>query len=259
MQEYLDRIVARKRIEVAPLAAAFEKAPPMNKAKREGQFAAALRGLGLSVIAEIKRKSPSVGEIKNIADPVALSELYCQGGAAAISVLTDEKGFGGTIEDLERISKAQKCCPILRKDFVVHPAQIAEAAERGASAVLLITSVLKHELGQFLDYAKHYGLDALVEVHHEEELEIAIAAGAKIIGVNSRDLNTFSVDLQTAERLRPLIPSSIIAIAESGIKSVEDAKRMHRAGYDAVLIGEALVRSENPQEMIEQIRKCHEN
>jgi len=216
----------------------------------------ALQKDGLSVIAEVKRKSPSAGEIQAIQDPVALAKHYEAGGAAALSVLTDAESFGGALKDLELIVKNCQI-PALRKDFVVDPLQIAEAILVGASAVLLIVSVLGEKTTVFLRQAEEMGIDALVEVHDEEELKIAVQAGAKIIGINSRDLKTFTVDLARAEHLVRLLPEGCVKVAESGIKTVADARRMHKAGFDAVLIGETLVRSGDPKKMIEEIHDAH--
>ena len=203
----------------------------------------------ITVIAEVKRKSPSKGHIGHIPNPGLLSRAYHQGGAAAISVLTDNEGFGCSMVDLKQVVDEQENyqgshpgpCPVLRKDFIIDPVQIAEAAVCGASAVLLIVAVLGERTREFVDHTHTMGLDALVEVHDEVELKIAIDAGAEIIGVNNRDLRTFKVSLETSKRLRPLIPDGIIAVAESGIKEVADVSQLRSAGYQAVLVGEFLV------------------
>ena len=171
-----------------------------------------------------------------------------------LSVLTDE-AFSGSLNDLHAVSQALPGCPILRKDFIVDLRQLQESKRYGATAVLLIVAVLGEETALFLKEAEKLGLDVLVEVHDEEELQIALNAGARMIGVNNRNLSTFEVDLAVAERLAPLIPSHLIKVAESGIHTHEDAQRMRKSGYDAVLVGEALVRSENPKNLIEELRR----
>jgi indole-3-glycerol phosphate synthase len=232
MHNHLEKILARKKEEVKNLH---------------------LKGNKLSVIAEIKRASPSRGDLAPIADPVLLARQYRAGGAAMLSVLTDE-AFSGSLNDLHTVSQALPGCPILRKDFIVDLRQLQESKRYGATAVLLIVAVLGEETALFLKEAESLGLDVLVEVHDEEELQIALNAGARMIGVNNRNLSTFEVDLAIAERLAPLIPSHLIKVAESGIHTPEDAQRMRRAGYDAILVGEALVRSENPKHLIEELR-----
>jgi len=203
----------------------------------------------IAVIAEIKRRSPSKGHIGHIHDPGELSKVYNEGGAAAISVLTDEVGFGCNISDLVKVVDTQKQflgnspgpCPVLRKEFIIDPVQIIEAATCGASAVLLIVAVLREQTKKFIELTHAAGLDALVEVHNEEELKIAVDAGAEIIGINNRDLHTFKVSLETSKKLRPLVPKGVIAVAESGIKEVTDVWELRDAGFQAVLIGELLV------------------
>lgn len=206
----------------------------------------------LTVIAEIKRKSPSKGHIGYIANPADLSRTYHAGGAAAISVLTDEEGFGGTMKDLKEVVKQQQRelgnfpgpCPVLRKDFIIDELQIAEAAAAGASAVLLIMAALgKERCRELLNATYDMGLDALVEIHNEEELQMALDIGASVVGVNNRDLRTFDVDLETSLRLAPLIPKEILKVAESGIEESLDAWKLRDAGFNAVLVGEALVKA----------------
>lgn len=204
----------------------------------------------LTVIAEIKRRSPSKGHIGYIRNPANLSRVYHEGGAAAISVLTDFEGFGGTMDDLRAVVTAQKSyqgdypgpCPVLRKEFIIDEVQIAEAAEAGASAVLLIIAALgKERTKELLDATHDFGLDALVEVHDQRELGIALEIGAEIIGVNNRDLRTFKVSLDNSFHLAPMIPHGIVSVAESGIKDCVDAWKLRDAGFNAVLVGETLV------------------
>ncbi len=208
----------------------------------------ALSADGISILAEIKRASPSKGQIAEITDAGKRAELYVQGGASAISVLTNER-FDGSLEDLRAVAKAlaHTSIPILRKEFISTLAQITEADVCGADAVLLIVSTLKEKTKAFLTYAKSLGLEAIVEVHTEEELKLAIEAGAEIIGVNQRDLSDFSMHPERFRELAPLIPDHCVAIAESGQSSTKEALAL---GYDAVLVGEALSRAENPLELL---------
>lgn len=217
-------------------------------------FASALRRDGLAVIAEVKQRTPSMGVLTNDYRPADLAVQYERGGAAAISVLTHGAGFGGSLEHLEAVRKAVRL-PILRKDFITDEYQVAEARAYGADAVLLIVSALgAAELGHLLGVARHHGVAALVEVHDEDEVRIAVTAGASLIGVNHRDLRTFAVDLALTERLRPLIPSRCMVVAESGIKTQADARRMRDAGADAILVGELLMRGSDPASLIGELR-----
>ncbi|WP_068469817.1 indole-3-glycerol phosphate synthase TrpC [Candidatus Protochlamydia phocaeensis] len=262
---YLDQILNRKRKEVQALIKRADQDPQnllhqtlSQERKANGRFASALKGPKLGIIAEVKRRSPSVGKIGEIVDPAKLALNYCQGGASAISVLTDLGGFGGTLKDLQQVSQEISCSravvPVLRKDFIIHPLQLAEAALAGASAVLLIAGLLGKELKVFLEASVRLGLEALTEVHDVEDLELTLEAGAPIIGVNNRNLRTFEVDLKRSEELRPRIPPSAIAVAESGIRTPDQAKRMHELGYDAILVGEAFVQSKDPAALIALMR-----
>jgi indole-3-glycerol phosphate synthase len=209
---------------------------------------------GLSIIAEIKRKSPSKGLLKHDLDPVGLAQIYESGGAACISVLTDTEHFGGSEQDLINVRQAVKT-PVLRKDFTVDLRDIYDAKIMGASCVLLIVAALGiKELTEYIDFCDHLGLDSLVEAHDEAEVEIALKAGAKMIGINQRDLRTFEVDQTRALRVAAEIPDGIVKIAESGIKTVSDAEPLKLAGFDGVLIGESLVKSENPKNLITELR-----
>lgn len=206
----------------------------------------------IKVIAEVKRRSPSKGWLNEITDPLDLVKQYITGGAAAISVLTDAYGFGGSVEDLENISTAfaRTAVPFLRKDFLIDPIQIAEAIIHGADAVLLIVAVLGDQLAMMLEKCQEFGIDALVEVHTPAEAEHAVAAGATIIGVNNRDLRSFEVDTKRAFEILNYLPESVTKIAESGIAEPSLAKEYYDAGYAAVLVGEALVKSTTPAEWI---------
>lgn len=221
-------------------------------------FLAALRGPRLSVIAEMKQRTPSMGELSDNYRPAELAHAYAEGGAAAISVLTHMAGFGGRVEHL-RMVRAATDLPILRKDFVTDPFEVAEARACGADAVLLIVAALEpQQLKDLVAVTKSRGLAALVEVHDESEAGTAIEAGAQAIGVNHRDLRTFSVDLGLTERLRKVIPKEVALVAESGIRSPEDARRMREAGADAILVGEELMRSVDPAARIKELTSWSE-
>lgn len=226
---------------------------PLAPAYRD--FGAALRAPGLGVIAEVKRRSPSSGDLSADADAGVTAHRYAEAGAAAISVLTEPDHFGGALEDLERVRDAQTA-PALRKDFVVDPYQIVEARAHGADAVLLIVAALGDALADYLGHAAEAGLDALVEVHDAAELDIALAAGAPIIGVNNRNLTDLSIDLGVAERLLPRIPDTAVKVAESGVFTSDDAARMANAGADAVLVGTSLMTADNPGVLINAFRTC---
>jgi indole-3-glycerol phosphate synthase len=204
-------------------------------------FAAALRGKGIRLIAEVKKASPSRGLLRPDFDPVALARTYAAGGAAAISVLTEEKHFLGSLDHLAAIRDAVKI-PLLRKDFIFDDYQVFESAAYGADAVLLIVAVLEEgRLEKMLVLARSLGLACLVEAHDEAELTAALLAGAEIIGINNRDLNTFKVNTAITRRLRLLVPPENIVVSESGIRSRQDMKKMRECKVDAVLVGEALV------------------
>ena len=217
-------------------------------------LAAALGSPGLAVIAEVKRRSPSRGSLADDLDPGEQAAAYARGGAAAISVLTEPEFFAGSLADLAAV-RAAVTIPVLRKDFIVDAAQIWESRAAGADAVLLIVAALTDaELNAFLAVAADAGLEALVEVHDAAEAQRAVAAGARIVGVNNRDLATFTVDLATAETLAELISGVPVRVAESGIFGPADARRMAEAGYQAVLVGEALVRASDPAALVGALR-----
>lgn len=247
MATYLDEILARRRAvaeadgrDLAGLAVEAAAAAPVR------DFRAALVAPGLSVIAEVKRRSPSRGALAVDLDPAALAADYAAGGAACLSVLTDAEAFGGSPTDLVA-ARAAVDLPALRKDFTVGPADVYDARRMGADAVLLIAAALSAaELRDLGDLASTLGMTALYEVHDERELETVLAAGAAVVGVNQRDLFTFSVDRDRAVRLARAIPSDVVKVAESGISGRDDARVLAGAGYDAVLVGEALVRAADP-------------
>jgi indole-3-glycerol phosphate synthase len=247
----LDEILARKRDEVAvakatiPAAEMAELARSRNDAPR-GLREALAKGRRPRVIAEIKRRSPSRGEIRADFDPVALAKAFAEAGAAALSVLTDERYFGGRLEYLELVREAADV-PVLRKDFAIDPYQIDEARARGADAVLLIAAAFAGDggarrLAELRERAAELGLDALVEVHDASELDAALAIGADLVGINNRNLRTFEVDLGTTEGLAGRIPEGVVLVAESGIFTNDDIRRLERAGARAFLVGESLMR-----------------
>jgi indole-3-glycerol phosphate synthase len=255
----LDEILAAKRDEVTLLhqpptrdaiyAAALAAPPPRD-------FTSALRRDDtLAVIAELKRRSPSKGDLAPNLDPSAAAAAYACAGAAALSVLTDQLFFGGSVEDLAQARAAAPDIPVLRKDFVIDADQLYESRAIGADAVLLIVAAVPDPglLRDLHELAGAIGLAVLVEAHDETELDVALALGAVVVGVNARDLGTFNEDLGVAERLAARVPTDVIAVAESAIRSVADAGRMAQVGYDAVLVGEALVRRADPLPLLTEL------
>ena len=217
-------------------------------------FAKALRGEFLSVIAEVKKASPSKGLIAGNFDPLAKAMAYVQAGSQAVSVLTEPTQFLGSDSYLENIS-ASLSIPTLRKDFIVTTYQILESRVLGASAVLLIAALLpERTLSDYIKLASQLGLDALVEVHDEAELDCALAAGATLVGINNRNLRTFTVDLQTSIRLKKCIPDYCTTVSESGITSKENAILLRSNGYDAILVGEHLMKAEDTFQAIQELR-----
>ena len=227
-----------------------------SKPERSGSFAAALRKPGLSFICEVKRASPSKGLIAPDFPYIKIAREYETAGADCISCLTEPKWFLGS-DDIFRDIRAAVSVPMIRKDFTVSEYQIYQAKVMAADAVLLICSILNPEaLGKYLALCGELGMDALTEAHTEEEISMAVRAGAKIIGVNNRNLKNFSVDFSNAARLRDRIPSDCIYVAESGVSGPEDAAALRRIGADAVLIGETLMRSENKFETLQKLREA---
>ncbi|WP_426244243.1 indole-3-glycerol phosphate synthase TrpC [Nocardioides sp. LHG3406-4] len=213
----------------------------------------AFRAAGSSVIAEVKRKSPSKGDLADIADPAALAGAYARGGAAAISVLTEKRRFGGSLDDLRAV-RAAVDVPLLRKDFIVESYQLVEARAAGADLALLIVAALGHDdLRRLHDEAVELGLTVLVEVHDEAETERAVDLGAELIGVNARNLKTLAVDADAFGRLAPLIPDDRVLVAESGIGGPDDVRRFVGEGARVVLVGEALVRDGDPERAVRQM------
>ena len=245
----LGEIVARTRERVQerkaalPLEQLLASAPPVPSHRA---FAQALSRVSVNVIAEFKRRSPSRGTIREDLAPDDLAVAYEAAGAAALSVLTDQDFFGGSAEDLRR-ARGATLLPVLRKDFVVDPYQVWEAATLGADAVLLVVAALSDkELRSLAETAAGAGLETLVEVHDRAELERALAASSLVVGVNNRNLKTMAVDLQTSLDLVPAIPDHVIAVAESGIATGADVRRLRAAGFDAFLVGEHLMRASDP-------------
>jgi indole-3-glycerol phosphate synthase len=250
----LDEIVAGVREDLAqreaatPLAAVKERAVRMTGAQ---DCVGRLRvSDAVTVIAEVKRSSPSRGSLASIADPAALALEYEKGGAAVISVLTERRKFNGSLADLDSV-RAAVDIPVLRKDFIVTPYQVWEARAHGADLVLLIVAALEQTvLTSLIERVHSLGMTALVEVHDVEEVARAVDAGAKVIGVNARNLKTLDVDRTTFARVAPSIPAGIVKIAESGVRGPHDVMDYARAGADAVLVGEALVTDEAPRQSV---------
>jgi len=217
-------------------------------------FGAALRAEGLSVIAEVKRRSPSKGDLSADLDPATVAQEYASGGAACLSVLTDENHFGGSASDLQQARQAVSL-PVLRKDFTVCAHDVLDARLMGADAVLLIVAALNDdELAEFGSLAASVGLAALFEIHDEAELERALRADAVILGVNQRDLVTFEVDQERAVRMAPQIPAELVRVAESGVRGPEDAVVLRAAGFDAVLVGESVVTAGSRADAVAALR-----
>ncbi|HWK91592.1 MAG TPA: indole-3-glycerol phosphate synthase TrpC [Luteimicrobium sp.] len=254
MATVLDDIIAGVRVDLA----AREEATPLAELKeRAARVPSALECVGrlkledaVAVIAEVKRSSPSKGALANIADPAALALEYEHGGAAVISVLTEQRRFHGSLADLDAV-RAKVDVPVLRKDFVVTPYQVWEARAHGADLVLLIVAALEQTVLESLVERVHsLGMTALVEVHSAEEVSRALDAGARVIGVNARDLKTLEVDRTTFARVAPAIPDDVVRVAESGVRGPHDVVDYARSGADAVLVGEALVTDDAPRDSV---------
>jgi indole-3-glycerol phosphate synthase len=256
----LDRIVEAKagRLDLAKRRAPIEGLAPEALAiaalSRARSLAAALRQADrVNVIAEIKQRSPSKGIICEDFDPVRIAESYASGGAAALSVLCEEDFFGGSLAHLEAIRRCVDL-PLLRKDFIFDAYQLYESRVAGADAVLLIVAILEDELlAKLIGLANELGLEALVEVHSAEEMTRAARGGASIIGVNNRDLTTFTVDLDTSIQLAPLAPEGAILVSESGINTGPDIRRLRSAGFSGFLVGEHLMRAQDPGEALRRL------
>ena len=253
---YLDRILDDHRAaarsdtrSTAALEAAARDQPPTR-----GFRNALVAGDGLEVIAEVKRRSPSKGDLWADLVPSELARSYERGGAAALSVLTDEEHFGGSAADLAE-ARGATTLPVLRKDFTVALNDVLDTRIMGADAVLLIAAALSDSaMAEFISASRELGLDALVEIHDEAELERALAVDADLIGVNQRDLVTFEVDQARAVRMAPQLPEGIVRVAESGVRGPADAATLRRAGYHAILVGETLVTAGDPADIVARLR-----
>ncbi|MBV8086998.1 MAG: indole-3-glycerol phosphate synthase TrpC [Chloroflexi bacterium] len=251
----LDDILAHKREELASVKTKLGLAQVRMLAEAAGpaqhDFHAALAKPGLSVIAEVKRRSPGAGSINETVDPAAQAQTYERAGASAMSVLTDQRFFGGANADLQTIRQAVDL-PLLRKDFTLDEYHVWEARAIGADAVLLIVGALDDaQLRAYQQLAHELGMAALVEVHNEDELERALKAVPKIVGINNRDLTSMSVDARTTVNLRAKVPEGITLVSESGIRTADDVRTVSEAGVDAILVGEALMASGNPAQLLE--------
>jgi indole-3-glycerol phosphate synthase len=256
----LDRILATKRDQVA----IAKTTRPLVELESAAVHAGPVRSLRVAlsrapgepvrVLAEIKRASPSAGPIRPDADPAHIAAEYAEGGAAAISVLTDATYFDGDLSFLARCRERVEL-PLLRKDFIIDPYQVAEARAAGADAILLIVAALdKALLGELLGLAGVYQMDALVEVHDAREAELAVAAGAMLIGVNHRDLKTFNIDMSLTSTIAPLLPTGTVLVAESGIRTAADIQLLGAVGAHAVLVGEQLMRAPSPGAALRELR-----
>ncbi|MDX2021572.1 MAG: indole-3-glycerol phosphate synthase TrpC [Deltaproteobacteria bacterium] len=253
----LNQIIERTRADLSVRQAAVPVEALQERAKHQAPprpFAQALRRSGqITCISEVKRRSPSAGWIRETADAVDVARRYQAGGAAAISVLTDQPFFGGTLDDLVQV-KAAVDLPILRKDFMIDPYQVVEARAFGADAILLIVAALPDAtISQLLAQAHDLKMDVLVETHDEAEIARALSVGASLIGINHRDLRTFAMDMDLAVRMRSKIPNDRILVAESGLKTSADVARMKAGGIDAVLVGEGLMRQQDPGQALRQL------
>ncbi|WP_250030880.1 indole-3-glycerol phosphate synthase TrpC [Paractinoplanes maris] len=242
-----DVAVRQEQVPLEQVREAAAAAPPAIDAY------AALRKAGVAVIAEVKRSSPSKGALADIPDPAELAGEYAAGGARCISVLTEGRWFGGSLDDLKAV-RASVQIPVLRKDFVVSSYQVHEARAHGADLVLLIVAALEQNvLVGLLERIESLGMTALVEVHNEEEADRALEANAKVIGVNARDLRTLEVDRSVFERIAPGLPNNVVKIAESGVRGPHDLIRYASAGADAVLVGEGLVTQKSPRDAVAEL------
>ncbi len=254
--DVLAKIIADKRNRLADSKRLLPEAVLLEQLKNAGEmrpFKEALSGTGVAIIAEVKKASPSRGNFGLTIPVERLARCYQQGGASAVSVLTEEEHFQGSVADLQSVRAAVQL-PVLRKDFIVDSYQIYESRVIGADAVLLIAGLLAEEtLRCYLGICRELGLAALVETHSPEDMHIALRAGAEIIGVNNRDLSTFKTDISHTVSLANLVPAGVLLVSESGIFTAGDVKQLGEAGADAVLVGESLVRSADPAQKIREL------
>ncbi len=260
VMNYLDRILEQKRLEVQLLEPHAEtlRCEALQRNDFRGFRCAIDRGAGLlGIVAEVKQASPSAGRIAQSFDPVAIAGAYERGGANAVSVLTDRLFFQGSLEDLRAVRKAT-ALPILRKDFIISAVQIYEAGAAGADAVLLIVAALEGTLlHELLAVAESCQLDVLLEVHTMGEMDRALDSGANLIGINNRDLTTFATDLAVTERLAEQAGADVLLVSESGLKTAADLARVRDAGANAVLVGERLMRSADPESALRELQSYH--
>lgn len=251
----LERIVAHKRTELVAARQALPdvEALAISRIATRRDFEGALRGARPAIVAELKKASPSKGLLAPNYDPSVIASAYERGGAAALSVLTDSSFFQGTLDDL-RSARNATGIPVLRKDFTIDPFHVLQASAWGADAILLIAAILTdRQLRDFREFAERFRMAALVEVHDDHELQRAVDSGARVIGVNNRDLRTFEVRLETSLRLVEQMPSSAIKVAESGIRSAADVRKLSSAGFQAFLVGEHLMTSADPAQAIRDL------
>jgi indole-3-glycerol phosphate synthase len=250
--DVLARIVEHKKLElthIQPRRSSLEQ-QAANSAATKRNFRQALMDRSPAIIAEAKKASPSKGLLAPGFDPAAIARAYQAGGAAALSVLTDERFFQGSLADLAA-ARAAAGLPVLRKDFTIDELHVIEAAAHDADAILLIAAILTtSQLRRYRELAETYGMAALVEVHNEDELDRAIESGAAIVGVNNRDLHTFEVSLETSLRLAARMPAPVLRVSESGIHSAADIRSLHAAGYHAFLVGEHLMKAADPTDAL---------
>lgn len=262
MATYLDAILDRKRADLVGVKAKVPLADVKARAAKQPpalSFLKALQAPGMQVIAEVKKASPSKGVMAGTLDPVAIAKVYARGGAAAISVLTEEPHFQGKLEYLTDIKAAleDKGPPLLRKDFILEPYQVYEARAYRADALLLIVAALTDSaLGELLALTHELGMEALVEVHEAEEAARATALGAQVIGINNRDLRTFKTSLATTGAVRPLIPAGRVVVSESGISTSGEVSMLAGWGVKAILVGEALVTAADPAAKLRELREA---
>jgi indole-3-glycerol phosphate synthase len=256
MPTFLETVISRVETQ---LPARKRRKPPsvlrqqIGPLTRGRPFSEALVAEGISLIAEMKRASPSRGPIRPDASVADMVRAYERAGASACSVLTEGEWFGGSIDDL-REARAACDLPLLRKDFIVDPYQLLEARAAGADAALLIVAALDRErLGDLMATASELGMDALVEVHDEDEVEVAVEAGAEVIGINNRDLHSLEVDVRTTFRLLADVPAGTVVVAESGITEAAIVRELQDAGVDAILVGEALMRADDPARAVDEL------
>ena len=256
MASPLEKILAgvRKDLGIRKAAVTYSEIERRARRIRKRRDIRERLGDGPGIIAEIKRASPSRGWIRKDLDAAKTARAYVRGGACAVSVLTENRFFGGTLEDLSAAVRECGTVPTLRKDFILDEYMIAESRAFGADLVLLIVAVLGKETGRLIREAASFGIEALVEVHDEGEMEVAAGCGATIIGINNRDLSTMRVDLETSRRLLPVAPRNVVKVVESGITSTTDIRNLHAMGADAFLVGEALVVAEDPCDAVRTMR-----